>query len=71
MSENPERSSGSGGGIGFFGALQIAFIVLRLCGVIDWKWSIVLMPAWVCAILLAVVFLLAYIMVKLEKRESR
>ena len=71
MSEKSERSSGSGGGIGFFGALQIAFIVLKLCGVIDWKWSIVLMPAWVCAILLAVVFLLAYIMVKLEKRESR
>ena len=26
------------GGIGFFEALGLAFIVLKLCGVIDWSW---------------------------------
>lgn len=31
-------------GIGFFGLLQIAFIVLKLCQVIDWDWVIVLSP---------------------------
>ena len=31
-------------GIGFFGLLQIAFIVLKLCGVIDWDWVAVLSP---------------------------
>ena len=31
-------------GIGFFGLLQIAFIVLKLCQVIDWDWVAVLSP---------------------------
>lgn len=39
---NKERS----GGIGFFGALTIAFIVLRLCGIISWPWLWVLAPIW-------------------------
>lgn len=37
----------SSGGIGFFGALQIVFIVLKLCKVIHWSWAIVLIPLWV------------------------
>lgn len=32
------------GGIGFVGLLQIAFIVLKLCGVISWHWALVLLP---------------------------
>jgi len=36
----------SGGGIGFFGLLGIAFIVLKLTGVIDWSWLWVLAPLW-------------------------
>ena len=32
-------------GLGFAGALQIAFIVLRLCNVIDWNWWLVMLPA--------------------------
>ena len=32
------------GGVGFLGLLQIAFIVLKLCGVIDWPWLLVLLP---------------------------
>lgn len=32
-------------GLGFVGALQIAFIVLRLCNVIDWNWWLVMLPA--------------------------
>lgn len=34
-------------GIGFFGLLQIAFIVLKLCKVIKWSWWLVLLPLWV------------------------
>jgi len=33
-------------GLGFLGALAIAFIVLRLCGVIAWSWWWVLAPLW-------------------------
>jgi len=31
-------------GIGFFGLLQLVFIVLKLCGIIHWSWIWVLMP---------------------------
>lgn len=31
-------------GIGFLGLLTIAFIVLKLCAVIDWSWWWVLSP---------------------------
>lgn len=31
-------------GIGFSGLLTIAFIVLKLCGVINWSWFWVLSP---------------------------
>ena len=46
------------GGIGFFGLLQIAFIVLKLCGVIAWSWWWVLLPIWapLSLILLFVLF---------------
>lgn len=40
------ESKSSSGGIGFFGLLTIAFIVLRLCEVITWSWMWVLSPLW-------------------------
>lgn len=39
-------SSSSSGGIGFFGALAILFIALKLTGHIDWSWWWVLAPIW-------------------------
>lgn len=38
MASSNNSSSGGKGGIGFTGALQIAFIVLKLCKVINWSW---------------------------------
>ena len=55
------NSSSSGGSIGFFGILGIAFIVLRLCGVIDWPWWAVLAPIWVPIALLLLV-LVAFVL---------
>ena len=43
MKENTSKS-----GIGFTGLLQIAFIVLKLCNVIDWPWWLVLSPILLC-----------------------
>lgn len=43
MSNN--SSSSSSGGIGFLGLLTIVFIVLKLCGVINWNWFWVLSPS--------------------------
>ena len=42
-------------GIGFIDVLQIVFITLKLCGVIDWPWMWVLSPIWISACLIAVV----------------
>ena len=39
-----QTSNSSSSGIGFFGLLQLVFIVLKLCGIIHWSWICVLMP---------------------------
>ena len=45
-------------GVGFFGLLAIAFIVLKLTNVIAWSWLWVLSPLWIpAAFILAVVVL--------------
>lgn len=47
------------GGIGFFGLLQIAFIVLKLCKMITWSWFWVLSPTLftILIIILFIIFL--------------
>jgi len=34
------------GGIGLLGVLGVAFVVLKLCGVIAWSWWWVTAPFW-------------------------
>lgn len=48
------------GGIGFVGALQIAFIVLKLCDVIDWPWLWVLAPIWTFPVLVVVIAIILW-----------
>ncbi|MEU3452124.1 hypothetical protein ABZ671_00575 [Micromonospora sp. NPDC006766] len=56
-------NSSAGGSLGFAGALTIAFIVLKLTGVIGWSWWLVLAPIWIsaglAALIVAVVVLIA------------
>ena len=40
-----EKNSSSGG-IGVFGLLGVAFVVLKLTGFIDWSWWWVTLPFW-------------------------
>lgn len=48
MSSNKSNNSGGAkGGIGFCGLLAIAFIVLKLVGIIKWSWLWVLAPIWI------------------------
>lgn len=49
------------GGIGFVGLLQIVFIVLKLCGVINWSWVLVMLPLIISAGLLVIIFIIALI----------
>ncbi|QEQ94889.1 hypothetical protein pEaSNUABM56_00090 [Erwinia phage pEa_SNUABM_56] len=58
----------------FFGWLALAFIVLKLCGVITWSWWLVLLPLyWVVALILiavAGVFGFAFIADGVDKVKS-
>lgn len=58
----------SSGGIGFTGLLQIAFIVLKLCKVINWSWLWVFSPLWISAVL---IFVLIVILAVLERRKQK
>lgn len=64
MSSNSSSSSSSG--IGFTGALTIAFIVLKLTHVIDWSWWWVLAPIWISAILVVLILLVVLIIVVIK-----
>jgi len=61
MSKPRDRNSG---GLTFTAALQIAFIVLKLCKVISWSWWWVLAPTWISAVILIA---LVIWMVRLQK----
>lgn len=51
MSKN---NSTKNNGITFGSLLQLTFIILKLCGVIDWSWVWVLSPMWIGAIVAVV-----------------
>lgn len=44
------------GGLSFLSALQIAFIVLKLTGFIEWSWLWVLSPMWLPVMLFGALF---------------
>jgi len=51
------------GGIGFWGLLQVALIVLRLMEVINWSWWLVLLPSIISAGIFLIVFGIALVYV--------
>ena len=55
-----ENKTTVNGGIGFVGLLTIAFIVLKLMGVIKWSWLWVLSPIWISIIVWIVVVLVLF-----------
>lgn len=69
MSNNSKYSSSSStGGIGFVGLLTIAFIVLKLIGVINWSWAIVLSPIWIS---IGLVLIIAIVLITIDVFLSR
>jgi len=65
---NDDRRSVSVSGIGFFDVLLLINIVLKLTGVINWSWWVVLWPLWFSIItLIFVIFIIWYIV----KRSSK
>lgn len=55
MSKNTKTTTT---GISLLGVLQIIFIVLKLCGLIDWSWWKVFIPMWIDLGIIAGFFLL-------------
>ena len=60
-------TSTSSGGIGFGGLLTVAFIVLKLTGVITWSWWWVLSPLWIGFLLVIVFLVIALLFALLAK----
>ena len=76
-SGNKSSVSTSAGGVGFTGLLTIAFIVLKLCGVIEWSWLWVLSPLWISfglvvgiLLIIGIVWLIADLIGKKTKKNK-
>jgi hypothetical protein len=66
------KSTASSGGIGVLGLLGVAFVVLKLTGVIDWSWWWVTLPFWGgIALVLAVMLVLGIIWLVVYAFESK
>ena len=56
------NSSGGSSGVGATGLLQVAFIVLKLCKIINWSWVWVLSPTWISIVLLIIIFIWIFVL---------
>lgn len=67
MKDNKSVSISIGGG--FFSLLAVAFIVLKLCHVINWSWIWVLSPIWIplCLVILIVAIVAIIFFIKNRK----
>lgn len=60
-----ENSNNGGKGLGFVEVLGVVFIILKLCGVIDWPWVWVLAPIWgslILFVVLAIIFVILWLL---------
>lgn len=48
------------GRIGILGVVEIVFIILKLLGVVDWNWWIVLIPVWFDLGISLLIIIIAY-----------
>jgi len=65
------KASSSSGGIGVFGLLGVAFVVLKLTGYIDWSWWYVTLPFWGGAAVVLGVPLIALIFAAVAEMRRR
>lgn len=64
---NVELKHNQGGGIGFFGALTILFIALKLLKIINWSWLWVLAPTWIPLAIVLIIFIVIFIITFVRK----
>lgn len=53
-------TGGASGGVGVTGLLQVAFIVLKLCKIIEWSWVWVLAPTWITILVIVILVLFIF-----------
>ena len=70
IKELKEMKNTSSSGTGFFGVLQIVFVVLKLVGAIDWSWWWVLSPIWI-GLIIDLLIMIAIYEVSSEKKIKR
>lgn len=68
MSSSNSSNNNASGGIGFVGLLTIAFIVLKLVGVIKWNWLWVLSPIWITGLIFIAIMVFVIIFVAVIKK---
>ena len=56
-------------GIGFFGLLGIVFIVLKLVGVVNWSWWLVLAPLWAPTAVIVVCLLIGILVAAIANSD--
>ena len=68
---NNNRGTSVGGGLGILGVVEIVFIILKLLGVINWSWWIVLIPLWIDLgiTLLAILIIIIVAIIMANKRK--
>ena len=59
----------STGGVGVLGLLGVAFVVLKLCKVIDWSWWWVTAPFWIPVGVVVLLIVLVGILTVFTKDE--
>lgn len=58
---NNKGESSASGGIGFFGLLQVCFIILKVMGIIKWSWIKVFLPTFIGGGLTVLVFIIVLV----------
>lgn len=59
-----------GRGIGALDLLGVAFVVMKLCGVVGWRWLWVLIPFWIQLAAGALVLLVIALLLALCHRDG-
>lgn len=65
------KNNSTRAGIGFFEAIAILFITLKLCKVIDWSWWWVLSPIWIPVAIMLILLAVYGCMLLKEKWDQR
>ncbi len=64
-----QNNNSSSGGLGLGAVLTVVFVVLKLCGLIDWSWWWVLSPMWISIGLDLIIIFAIVIYYKIDERK--